>query len=107
MEALCCLIKMKLFIAKLKERWNKFKSNIVNFFKSESYIELKDNLGFLISYSIIVFLGTLFLLNVLRGILISTWLGTILNILGAGCIYYIILDFLRFLHDTFKKEEKE
>jgi len=97
---------MRLFLNKVREKWSSFKNKFFTFFKTETYTEIKDNIGFIIVYSIIVFLSMIFLLNLLRGnVLSSSTFILVLNFFGAGCSYYLLVDFLKFLKENFKREK--
>jgi hypothetical protein len=93
--------RIKAKLTELKNRW-------INYWKDEKRgVNVKDNLKFILAYSIIGYLTFFALLSLLKKDLIAN--GQILYIiaiaLGFGCAYYLLIDFLKFIKDTFRKEK--
>lgn len=80
------------FKQRWSERWKSFKSKKETYFKGENWKVLKSNLLFIGLHSVIVWPAAFFFLNLLRGNVFVSWRIVLINIIGAGCTYYLFND---------------
>jgi hypothetical protein len=92
------------FKQRWSERWKVFKQKKEQYFKGENWKVLKENIWFIALHALIVWSAAFFFLNLLRGDVFVSWRIIIINIIGAGCVYYLFNDAVKFLKETLSKE---
>ena len=101
---------MRLLLNKLKTGYISAENKITSLSLNPFYVQVKTVVLFIFIHMFIVFFAMYFLINLLSGvifsILIYDWYFNLMNLLGAGCLYYLLIDFIKFIQETFKKEGK-
>jgi hypothetical protein len=85
--------------------WNNFKSQIKKKLQEDVTQKYLLTSRIIIIHCPIVFLALFFFLNLLKGVIISLWWITILNLLGAGCLYYLFIDLSEYIAKLGKGRE--
>ena len=83
-----------------------FEEKIRQKISTEQLKDIGDIVVSIGAYSIVGFLGMFFMLNLLRGNILGNWWTVIMNVLGAGCLYYLSNDFLQFLIREIKHKQR-
>ena len=92
-------------IKQVKEGLRVFEESIKRNFDGETIKGLKSIVVSIGAYSVVTFLGMFFILNLLRGQILGSWWIILMNFVGAGCSYYVLIDFLQFVIESVKAKK--
>jgi len=81
---------------RIRNKLTLLKSKVSGYRKKDIWKVQKDNLWFIIGYSIIVSLAVIAVFDLYHG-RIQYW-----DIPGYGCFYYLVVDFIKFMTEQIK-----